>query len=360
VYLGGEFGFKGCTQFAGSKHGRRRGYRQKTDQAGSSYKQIRYWQKIRHAGRYHSTMSATSKRAALLVNCRSRQGEELFDDVVKACEGAGILLGEAVLVKSQDECACLLKREVDAGAPFIIAGGGDGTLSFCAGQLAGTNTALAALPLGTGNTFARSLALPFNLGEAARVIAAGHIVPVDVGMVNGRVFLNSVTLGFSVEIAQALDARIKDRLGLLAWPVCGWSVFWKHRALRLRITAAGRDYRLYTHQLVVANGRYVAGPIAATPDASIESHRLEVFALGRADRAGLIRAGLKWLLGQRVRTPETRFDGSKPLLVSSMRGILPASVDGEMSEQTPLELKVWPGGLKVVVPHEFEENSGIV
>jgi diacylglycerol kinase family enzyme len=95
----------------------------------------------------------------------------------------------------------LLRREVEAGAHTVIIGGGDGTLSECASHLIHTNVAMGVLPLGTGNTFARSIGIPLDLNAAARTIATGNVQRIDVGQVNDQIFLNSVSLGLSAEIA---------------------------------------------------------------------------------------------------------------------------------------------------------------
>lgn len=292
---------------------------------------------------------APSRPVTLLINGGSRRGRASFPAAVKACRNAGISLAESVMVTSPEETARLLQREIEAQAPLVIVGGGDGTLSFCAGQLAGTTVSMGVLPLGTGNTFARTLCLPFDLNRAAQVMAEGHVSDIDVGLVNGRVFLNSVTMGLSAEIAHALDALIKRRLGLLAYPVVGGRVFLRHRALRLRINIDGRSFPLRTHQLVIANGRYIAGPVAATPDASIDDKRLKVFVLGGARRDDLLRAGWEWLRGRQLHF------AAQALSVEIPRGAI-ASVDGELVPQTHIDLNIWPDALRVVVPHDFDSH----
>ena len=292
---------------------------------------------------------APSRPVTLLINGRSRRGRAAFPAAVKACQDAGISLAESVMVDSLEETARLLQREIEAQAPLVIVGGGDGTLSFCAGQLAGTPVAMGVLPLGTGNTFARTLGLPFDLNQAAQVMAEGHVSDIDVGVVNGRVFLNSVAIGLSAEIARALDAGTKGKLGLLAYPAIGWRVLLKHRPLCLWIDLDGRRFPLRTHQLVIANGRCLAGFISAAPDASIDDKRLVVFALGGARRDHLLMAGWRWLRGQHL------YFGAQNLSVEIPRSAT-ASVDGELVPHTRLDLKIWPDALRVVVPHDFDSH----
>ena len=81
------------------------------------------------------------------------------------------------------------------GVDMIIVGGGDGSISAAAGELADSSTALGILPLGTLNHFARDLGIPFDLAEAAQIIATGQRRKVDLAQVNGRTFINNSAIG---------------------------------------------------------------------------------------------------------------------------------------------------------------------
>ncbi len=294
----------------------------------------------------------------LLINTHSRKGKAQFEAAIEALKAAGVPLSETNAVQNAQESVKLLKREIEAGANLVIVGGGDGTLSGCAGVLAGTDVAMAVLPLGTGNTLARSLGIPLDLEGAAKTIAAGHIEAMDVGRVNGRVFLNSVSIGLSAEIAHTLDGDIKKKLGLLAWPVVGARVLWKHRARVLKISSDAKTFHVRTHQLVISNGRYIAGPVAAAPDASVQDSALRVFTLGGAKLKDVFKMGWKLLRGQHVEDKNSRYFATQKVRVESKRGRrLMADVDGEINEHTPLELEVWPHALRVVVPHDFDAEK---
>lgn len=292
-----------------------------------------------------------------IINTHSRKGRDNFDAAVAELRKAGLPLSQAHAVSDKAETTRLLKAEIAAGARLVIIGGGDGTLSECAEHLAGTQVAMGVLPLGTGNTLARSLGIPLDLAGAAKTLAAGHIITMDVGRVNGQAFLNSVTLGLSSEIAHALDGNIKKKLGVFSWPIIGCKVFFRHRALVLRVQSAERSYRVRTHQLVVANGRYIAGPVAASPDAAINDHNLDVFVLGGQQKRSLLRIGLRWLRGLHTKSPEAKFFQTRSVRVESMRGQVRADVDGEINDQTPLEITIEPGALHVVVPKNFDAKN---
>ncbi|RYX84074.1 YegS/Rv2252/BmrU family lipid kinase [bacterium] len=289
----------------------------------------------------------------LLINGNSRTGRQQFGEAISLLRDNGVEVKEAILARDRAETERLLKREIAEKANLVIVGGGDGTLSTCAEYLAGNEVAMGVLPLGTGNTFARSIGLPVDLKGAIETIANGRVERIDVGKCNDQVFLNSVSIGLSAEIAGALTGDIKKKLGLLAWPVIGGRVALSHRAVRLRLTSDKGVETFRTHQLMVANGRYVAGPIRASEDASLQDNELTVFALGGESKLELVSAAWKWMRDSHIDAEEVPFFETKELKVESMGRRLKANVDGEINEVTPLHLKVWARALRVVVPRDF-------
>jgi len=284
----------------------------------------------------------------VFINANSKTGQENAEDAFNALEYAGLEIGPKHLTQSRDEAEELLRECVASQEKMVIVAGGDGALSIAANILAGSQTAMAALPMGTGNTFARSIKMPLDLKEAAAAIASGKIIPVDVGRVNGRVFLNSVTLGISGALAQNLDKESKAKLGLLSWPVQMISVLRGHRALALKVLSKQRTFTLRTHQLVISNGQYLAGPIESAPDASLQDGCLRVFALGGRDWKSLLKSTFLWLLRRHDDWRETRYFATQQLRVESLGRAIQADVDGELCESTPLELEIAPKALRVV------------
>lgn len=289
----------------------------------------------------------------LVVNAGARSGRREFEAARRAL---GTASERAILTEQAAEAVALTRREVERGAALVVVGGGDGTLSACATALAGSETALGVLPLGSGNTFARCLGLPLDLAGAAAVIREGRVEAVDLGRVNGRVFLNSVALGLSARIAGALTPEAKRRFGLLAWPLAGARVGWRQRAVRLRLLSPSFSRELYTRQLVAGNGRYVAGSLGAAPGASIHNGQLEVFTLGGPDLASFLRDGLLWLGGRHVYSPASLRLQTPALRVESPDGPLAANVDGEILTWTPLEVEVLPRALRVIVPSGYDSE----
>ena len=136
--------------------------------------------------------------------------------------------------------------------------------------------------------------------------------------------------------------------------VVGIRVIARHRALVLKVSSQEKSFAVRTHQLLIVNGRYVAGPIAAAPDASVQDHAFDVFVLGGAHKGTLLRATWNWLTHRHLFSPENRYFTTKKLRVESQRCHVQANVDGDINDQTPLDLEILPSALRVVVPWGFD------
>ena len=125
----------------------------------------------------------------------------------------------------------------------------------------------------------------------------------------------------------------------------------------MKVSSEEKSFAVRTHQLLVVNGRYVAGPIAAAPDASVQDHAFDVFVLGGAHKGTLLRATWNWLTHRHLFSVENRYFTTKKLRVESTRRSVEANVDGDINDRTPLELEILPAALRVVVPRGFDAKN---
>ena len=112
------------------------------------------------------------------------------------------------------EIGTALSRAAASRSDVVIAGGGDGTVSAAAAVLMGTKKALAALPAGTMNLFARGLGIPMSLDGATEAFAGGRIRSIDVASANGRPFIHQFSIGIHAKMVALRDnMEFKSRLG---------------------------------------------------------------------------------------------------------------------------------------------------
>lgn len=264
--------------------------------------------------------------------------------------GAGM-----VFIDKGTDISQLVKKAMEEGARLVVAGGGDGTVSAVASVLARTETAMGVLPLGTLNHFARDLGLPVDLEAAVQVLKTGRIKAVDVGEVNGRVFINNSSLGLYPRI---VVFREEQGRGMPKWPVALVGLLESlvcYRLLTIRIHAQGRELLRTTPVVFVGNNEYAMEGLNAGSRAALDSGRLHLIVSHEQTRTGLILFSLLTLLGYR---PQGRgFDAmhTDELLVESRHARLRVSTDGEVTVMNaPLHYRILPGALKVVCPEKVD------
>jgi diacylglycerol kinase family enzyme len=251
------------------------------------------------------------------------------------------------------EMAEAARKAVAEGAKLVIAGGGDGSVSCVAGVVAGTDAALGVLPLGTLNHFARDLAIPPQVEEAAKLIAAGQTRRVDVAEVNGRVFVNNSAIGLyplMVLDREAQQAHL-GRSKRWAMAVAVARTLFRFSSRRLTLTINDRTATVDTPLLFVGNNAYKMDLPGAGTRETIDRGELFVLVLRSNSRIGFCLAGIRALFGRARRDDVVRVDGVETLKVASFRDRMAVSLDGEtVHMKPPLEYRIRPKALTVVAP----------
>lgn len=240
------------------------------------------------------------------------------------------------------------------GARTIVACGGDGTLSAVGGALAGTQTALGILPLGTLNHLARDLGISVDLDEAAALIAAGHRQQIDVAELNGRVFINNSAIGLYPLMVADREGQ-QERLGRskkFAMLIAGVRTLFRFHHYRLSLTINDSETAtLETPLLFVGNNLYrTTMPRAGCRD-RLDDGKLSVVITRKAGRAAMIHGMLVSLVGRASSKQLIELDDVTRLHVASRRSEITVSADGEtLHLQLPLDYRIRPRALWVIAP----------
>jgi YegS/Rv2252/BmrU family lipid kinase len=246
----------------------------------------------------------------------------------------------------------LAQRASEGNAPIIVAAGGDGTLNAVASKLVGTDKILGVLPLGTLNHFAKDLGIPLDLTEAAQTIISNNVVRVDVGEVNGRIFLNNSSIGLYPSIVH--QRQQKERLGHGKWPAFFWaafSVLRRYPFLDVRLTVGGREFRARTPFVFVGNNEYQMQSFEIGGRTNLDRGQLSVYFSHRTRRLGLIALGLRALVGQAEKSENFVAITARELLIETPRSRIRVSTDGEVTiMSSPLLYSIRPRTLLVAVP----------
>ena len=303
---------------------------------------------------------------ALFVNTASRTGLERFEEVRAALARLGAPVVGAHAVDDPPALPEMVNDAVNAGVRRVLVGGGDGTLSAVAEVLCGRDVRMAVLPLGTCNDFARSLRIPSDVEAACRVAINGEVRAIDVGLANGRAFLNAASIGLSAAITDRLSDELKRRLGRGAFALVAAEEAWNHRPFQATLETDVGTHSMEVHQVVVGNGRYHGGGQLVAPEASHLDHRLDVYAIHSAqplasaahqpdqrarlqDLWTLLRVAMLLRRGRHLQHPAvTHLRATRVRLTATP--IQEVDVDGELMGHTPVLFEVRPGELQVLVP----------
>jgi diacylglycerol kinase family enzyme len=263
------------------------------------------------------------------------------------------------IVESGSEVVELARRAMRDGTQRIVAGGGDGTISAVASVLVGTNRTLGILPLGTLNHFAKDLHIPLDLEDAARVCLEGEAVQVDVGEVNGRIFLNNSSLGLYPSIVRRREKQ-QERLGRGKWPAFIWAglmMLRRYPFLDVRLSTDNRDLVRRTPFVFIGNNEYEMENFNVGARGCLDKGQLSLYVAQRTGRLGLLRFAWRALFGG-LRN-EKDFDAlcCTQIWVETRRRRLHVATDGEVTiMSTPLHYRVRPGALRVLAPQRRDEG----
>ncbi|PXA83741.1 diacylglycerol kinase [Nostoc sp. 3335mG] len=288
------------------------------------------------------------RTAALLVNARSRKGRKLFKQACRLLREAGIELSSAHAVRDPSTMPDRVKEAVEAGTPMVIVGGGDGSISCSVDHVVGSDAIFAVLPLGTANSFARTLGIPLDLAGAVEVIANGQPKPIDLGMIDDDYFANCATLGIAPQIAETVPHGLKAWLGRPGYLLWAARQLWKFKAFRLTVDTGSKVETMDAVEVRIANGPYHGG-VELVDEAAVDSGRIVVQVVVGETRGQLIWNWLLSVLRHRERKKTTvEFEG--PAIRLSTEAPMPISIDGEVLAETPVTARIASRAIRVAAP----------
>jgi diacylglycerol kinase family enzyme len=250
------------------------------------------------------------------------------------------------------ELQAAARRAVEEGCDTLVAGGGDGTINTVAGVAVERQIPLGVIPLGTLNHFAKDLGIPLELDQAAQVIIDGVVCKVDVGEVNGRVFLNNSSLGVYPAVV-----RLRERYQATGWGKwvaalwAGLTVLRRNPFMGVRIIVDGQAIVRRTSFVFVGNNEYRMVGLNAGARDSLATGHLALYVLNGERRLGLLRLALQVLRKGVDEVKELDLLTVEETTVETRRRRLQVALDGEVVPlESPLDYRIRPAALRVHVP----------
>lgn len=297
-------------------------------------------------------MTPAQLRLLVVVNPNASRSGDALPQVSEWFAGRGC--ATIVITKEQDDLERILKAEGTA-ADRIVIGGGDGTLSQALPVLLQLKKPVAVLPLGTANDFARTLGLSGDPLEAAATALGGREHQIDLGLANGKPYLNVASVGVASQVIEGQSKEMKRRWRVLAYAI---SLLQAARNLRPFIVEIDMDnHPRWTgpvYQVSIGNGRYHGGGLTVAENAAIDDGLLDLY---------VVYPGTFWQLFACL--SQLRFGLLKPsvldrhtarrvrLRTTSAR---PVDTDGHLATETPVEISLLRKGLTVLVPRNLPDN----
>ena len=256
-----------------------------------------------------------------------------------------------------EELVALARTLASRDSSVVVGAGGDGTISSLASVLAGEGKTLGVLPLGTLNHFAKDLGIPLDLEGAVHNVVHGIETEVDLGEVNGRIFVNNSSLGLYPRIVRHREER-RQKLGWGKWPAFVWATLHtlhRHRPIEVTLAVDGREVRRQTPFVFVGNNFYEMEGFHVGKRARLDLGELSVYMAPGARPIDLLAFAFLALIGRLRDTGRFEVLRTTELQIAPRTDPVRVATDGELAMmRKPLSYRVRPRSLRVIVPAAAE------
>ena len=288
------------------------------------------------------------RRVLLLVNPAASGGRAREISTIVRAELQLIGTDHSVIESESLAHARRVAAEAAADGALVAACGGDGFIGTVAGAVRNTDGALAVIPGGRGNDFARVLKIPTDPREATRLAIEGSDRMLDVATCNGEPFVCIASCGFDSD-ANRIANETKVVKGNLVYLYAALKALWEWKPARFDLTVDGKSQDFTGYSVAVGNSKAFGGGMIALPDAELDDGELDLMLVADTPRpryAALLPTVFK---GAHGRFDVVSFLRGKRVEVSADRPFT-MYADGDPIADLPCTIEIEPRCLRVVVP----------
>jgi len=277
-------------------------------------------------------------------------------DTVRAALADGGLDCEAVLTQRQGDGEAAA-RDCEGERPLLVAFGGDGTFNEVLNGADLARATLAIIPAGTGNVLAKELGVPRQPARAARLLAGGRCVRMDVGVCNGRRFACVFGAGLDARIVETVHSRRGASMSKLRYlphivrAVVGMPPW------RIRVVGGDRTLAEGVRQVIIANTRSYGGPMCPASAAGPHDGELDAMCARMDGPVNVAAAFAGALAGMLHRCGAVCYARGRRFRVEAPGQQVPYQIDGEAAGFLPAEVGIMPDGARLLVPAAYTERS---
>jgi YegS/Rv2252/BmrU family lipid kinase len=253
-----------------------------------------------------------------------------------------------VIETSSGEHAKKEARAAGEAGAITVAVGGDGLVGTLAGAICGMDAALAIIPAGRGNDFARVLGIPTDPAAAARLAVEGEERLLDVGEVDGKSFVGIASVGFDSD-ANRIANEAKLIKGNLVYAYAALRALLSWKPAHFEVVVDGELHETTGYSAVVANSKAYGGGMFMVPHAQLDDGQLDVMLSDDHSKLHFLRSLPKVFKGTHVDDPVVHFFKGKVVEVRADRPFT-MYADGDPLADLPATVRVAPRALRVIVP----------
>ncbi len=249
-----------------------------------------------------------------------------------------------------DACEFATDAAVDYDCAMVVVVGGDGTVREVAHGLEGSDKPMLVVPCGTENLLANELGLDEGLRILIRTFEAGYTRSLDLGSANGRCFTSIAGFGFDGEIVKSVSEQREGHIDYYDyfWPI--WRTFWHYKFRPMKVQVDGEDVFDGPCLVFVGNiSRYAIG-LKILHDADYGDGLLDVCIYKCASQIRLVKHSVMTILKQQTLCKDVIYRQGTHITVSSEVPGIPSEIDGDPGPSLPVDIKVIPKAVKVMVP----------
>jgi YegS/Rv2252/BmrU family lipid kinase len=298
-------------------------------------------------------VTIAGKRIAAIFNPHSGGGGYRRDVplIFSALRGLGYTVEELQTAEPGD-ASRLARAAVAAGFDIVAALGGDGTVNETINGLAGSDVPLAIIPTGTVNVLAMELGIPLDPPDAVKLLAdvAGHVSWIDLGLAGDRHFALMAGVGMDAAVVASMHPSMKKALKEAAFAVQGLATYLTREEPLIRVVSEERTVEGYF--AVFGNSSNYGGAFGITPLADMRDGLLDVCVLKDKSLVSTVWYWTAALINAHIKHPKVEYFRTESAHIATVeegKEVL-VQTDGELAGSLPMECKVVPHALRVVVP----------
>ena len=298
------------------------------------------------------------KRARIIYNPTS--GRELFKkhlpEVLVRLEQAGYETS-CHATTGEGDATDAARQAVERKFDLVIAAGGDGTINEVVNGIAEQpyRPKVGIIPVGTTNDFARAIGVPRSIDVACDVIVDGVSVPIDIGRVNDKYFINIAGGGRLTELTYEVPSKLKTMIGQLAYYLKGIEMLPSIKSTHVEIEYDGKLFEGEIMLFLVSLTNSVGGFEKLAPDSSLSDGLFDLLILKKVHLADFIKAASLAVRGEHIHDPNVLYVKANRIKVKTEQK-MQLNLDGEYGGLMPGEFLNLYEHIEVLVPKEMAEK----